>query len=427
MRILKVASYALLPLLFMLCADYCAAEDIESAPAASPSDSTSAFEHQQWQGRLTPKNQGTQNEKHRDPRKEYNTSTDGNSAEVLSKGADTPWKRKARLHGMRMRMLHGPEAMYHGSFISSDSEYGSRHIAGAVVPVHEHWEIITLNHLSVFSLKQGNHNAGREAMVVRVGMGPGKSFRPWFALSPYFNFGDAHGEGASIATGMSKSWKDGTNLATEIYAWRPWDEGYYTIIEDGQRHGGALALTLPITKKLTFSTRTFYEELELGAKAKSGAQYAGNRYGWNARAYYRLLQREAAFIGHGFRSDDLWNEYLVGSELGVFMHLDWQRYTKPKGFDALYPVTEAFAQQVGFSYQHAFSPHWGLTAESYIGRDPDRGLRFGDLLGLNMRLTMLLSPQFQIWCALGYAKTNTTLESDGGAENTVSLGIHYNF
>lgn len=394
---------------------------VASPERLSPSG---APQEQDFFSSLTPQSRSGQNSA---PRKQYTPLRGSDSTEGLSGGADTPSKRKARLQGMRMRMLYGPEATYHGSFIRSASEYGSRHVAGAVAPVSERWEIAALNHVSLFSLKSGDHRAGRESMLVRVGMNPGSSLRPWFALTPSINFGDARGEHVGIATGVSKSWKDGTSLATEVYAWRPWDEGYYTMIEDGQRHGAALAFTLPVTKKLTVSTRAQYEALELGSRAKSGAQYAGSRYGWNARAYYRLLQREAAFMGHGFRNDDVWNEYLVGSELGVFTHLDWQRYTKPAGFDALHPVPQAFAQQLGLSYQHAFSPHLGLTAESYIGRDPDRDLRFGDLLGVNMRLTTILNPHVRIWCALGYIKTGTTLESDGGEENTVSFGVNYNF
>lgn len=399
----------------------------ENVASSFPSGHASTPEIPQGQEMIPIRTQEFQNAQSSAPRKPYNSLAGGDSTEVLSGGPDTPWKRKARLQGIRMRMLQGPEALYHGSFISSDSEYGSRHVAGAVMPLNERWELSALNHVSVFSVRQENQGAGRESMHLRVGMGPGKSFRPWFSLAPYINFGDARGERASIATGMSKNWKDGTHLAAEVYAWRPWDEGYHTMIEDGHRHGGTLAFTLPVTRQLTFSTRAHYEELALGSKAKSGAQYAGSRYGWNARAYYRLLQREAAFMGHGFRSDDLWNEYLVGSELGVFMHLDWQRYEKPERFTALYPVPEAFGQQLGFSYQHAFSPHLGLTAESYIGRDPDRHLRFGDVLGVNMRLTMLMDPQFRVWGALGYVKSNTTLESNGNSENTVSLGINYHF
>lgn len=429
--ILQSIGSALLLLLCLARADCRAAEDMGQArifmdiPAKASQCAT--VDVASSASPLPSKNQEYQKEQNSTPRKQYNTFAGGSSTEILSGGTDTRLKRKARLQGIRMRMLYGPETLYHGSFISSDTERGSRHVAGAVMPLNERWEITLLNHLSLFSLKEDNRSAGRESMLVRVGMGQGESFRPWFALTPYTNFGDARGDRASIATGMSKTWKDGTSLTSEVYAWRPWDEGYYTITEDGYRHGGALALTLPITKKLILSTRSLYEQLALGSKAKSGEQYAGSRYGWNARAYYRLLQREGAFMGHGFRNDDLWNEYLVGSELGVFVHLDWQRYQSPEDFDALSPVPKAFAQQLGFSYQHAFSPHLGLSAESYVGRDPDRNLHFGELLGVNMRLTMLFNPQFRIWCALGYTKTNTTLESEGGSENTVSFGINYNF
>lgn len=340
---------------------------------------------------------------------------------------DTALKRKTRLLGTRMRTLYGPEAAYQNAFIDAEEERGSRHTIGVTLPLTEVWEGAVFGHLSFFSLKRGSHDAGRESMDLRVGMNPGSAFRPWFALTPYLNFGDAEGQGVGIAAGLAETWRNGANLSGEVFAWRPWDEGYYTIVEDGRKHGAALALALPFTDRLTLNSRAYYEELELGGGARSGAQYAGNRYAINTRACYRLLRRDGAYMGYGFRDDILWNEYLVGSELGIFLQVDFQRYFKPDGFDALNPVPEVFAQEVGLSLQYAFSPHFGLTAEGFLGRDPDRDLQFGELAGVNGRLTVVATPNLRIWAGASYMKTNTTLESSGGEETTVSFGINYAF
>lgn len=340
---------------------------------------------------------------------------------------DAALKRKARFVGARMRTLYGPEAAYQNAFIDSEEESGSRHTVAVTMPLTEVWEGAAFGHLSFFSLKRGTHEAGRESLDLRVGMNPGSTFRPWFALTPYLNFGDASGEGVGITAGMSQAWRNGANLSGEVFAWRPWDEGYYTIVEDGRKHGAALAVVLPFTDRLTLSSRAYYEELELGAGARSGEQYAGNRYAINSRASYRLLRRDGAYMGYGFRDDRLWNEYLIGSELGIFLQVDFQRYFKPDGFDALNPVPEVFAQEVGLSLQYAFSPHFGLTAEGFLGRDPDRDLQFGELAGVNGRLTVVATPNLRIWAGAAYMKTNTTLESSGGEETTISFGIHYAF
>lgn len=352
---------------------------------------------------------------------------DAESLPALLPGDDDAVKRGARRAGTRMRALYGPQATYHNAIIDAEEESGSRQTVAATMPFTEVWEGAVFGHLSFFSLKHGSHDAGREALGLRVGMNPGRTFRPWFALMPYQNFGDAGGQGLGVAAGMSETWRNGTYLSAEVFAWRPWDEGYYTIVEDGRKHGAALALTLPFTNRLTLDSRAYYEELELGEGARSGAQYAGNRYALNARASYRLLRRDGAAMGYGFRDDALWNEYLVGSELGIFAQVDFQRYFRPDGFAALNPVPEVFAQEVGLSLQYAFSPHLGLTAEGFIGRDPDRDLRFGELGGVNGRLTVVATPNLRVWAGASYMKTNTTLESSGGEETSFLFGIQYVF
>lgn len=342
-------------------------------------------------------------------------------------GEDDSWKRQARLQGARMRALYGPELAYQMFSINTEDEVGSRQMAGAVFPLDELWEGAIFDHISYFSLKDVSKNAGREALRFRIGMNPARTFRPWFTVMPYVNFGDAEGNGVGLALGMTNAWRNGTVLSLGAFAWNPWDEGYHTFVEDGRRSGATLSFTLPFTKDFILSTRAYYEELELGPGAKSGPQYAGNRYVVNSRAYLRLLSRDNAFMGYGFRDDDLWSEYLIGSELGIFAQVDFQRYFRPDGFDALNPVPEVFAQEIGFSLQYAFSPRLGLTAEGFLGRDPDRDLQFGELAGLSARLTLLASPNLRIWAGASYLKTNASLESSGGEETTVLIGINYAF
>ena len=167
---------------------------------------------------------------------------------------DAALKRRARLVGTRMRTLYGPEAAYQNAFIDAEEESGSRHIVAVMMPLTEVWEGAAFGHLSFFALKHGSHSAGRESLDLRFGMNPGRSFRPWFALTPYLNFGDAEGEGLGITAGMSQAWRKGADLSAEVFAWRPWDEGYYTIVEDGRKHGAALAITLPFTHGAESST-----------------------------------------------------------------------------------------------------------------------------------------------------------------------------
>lgn len=340
---------------------------------------------------------------------------------------DSVLKRKARLLGMRMRILYGPEATYQGDFIDSQDEKGSRHTVTATIPLTEIWEGAVFDHLSIFSLKKRKSYVGRESMRLRIGMNPGRTLRPWFALTPYVNFGDAEGQGVGITAGMTTMWRNGASMSGELFAWRPWDEGYYTIVEDGRKHGVALAFTLPFTSRLTLNSRASYEELELGGGAKSGEQNAGHRYFLNTRASYALFHRAGAVMGHGFRDNDLWNEYLVGSELGIFMQVDFQRYFRPDGFDAFNPVPKVFAQEAGFFFQYAFSPHIGLATEAIIGRDPDRDLQFGEIAGMKGSLIVVVNPNLRIQAGASYMKTSTVLESFGGEERIVSLDIHYSF
>lgn len=340
---------------------------------------------------------------------------------------DMGLKRQERIQGMRIRTLYGPQAIYHSTFIDADDEAGSRHTVGASIPLSEFWEMAVLDHISYFALKNESKYAARESIELRIGMNPGMDFNPWFALRPYINFDGAEGEGIGLETGFSNKWKNGAVLSAEAFAWRPWDEGYSTIIEDGRKYGVGAAFTLPVVKNLQLSGRASYEEYDLGFGAKSGAQYAGNRYMINARGYCRLFHLDGAYMDTGFRTDDLKDEYLVGTELGAFIQVDFQRYFKPDGFHAVNPVSEVFAQDAGMSFQYAFSPRLGLTGEGFIGRDPDRDLQFGELYGLRGRLITVVSPHIRIWAEAAHLKTNTTLESAGGSETTITFGINYAF
>ena len=340
---------------------------------------------------------------------------------------DSLLKRRARRQALHLRVQRELEALYWGSSINTTSEVGSRHGMGFVLPFAENWEFVALDRVSFFALKTGGRSAGRESLELRVARAVGNSFRPWFSVISYFNFNEARGARPSIAGGFSKSWRNGASIEAEGFGWHPWDEGYYTILGDGERHGGALGFTAPLGDRLALSARGHYEELTLGTWAKTGAQYAGNRYGVNARTYLRVLQGKNEFMGHGFRNEDLRDEYLTGSELDLYVGIDWRRYSKPDFFHAFNPAPMVFGQQLGMVFQKAFSPHLGISGEAYLGRDPDRKLRIGELAGASLRLNVPVSPRFRFWLAGNYAKTSANLESSGGAESIISVGLNYTF
>ncbi len=342
-------------------------------------------------------------------------------------GGDSPWKRGARQQALRMRALAAPEALYWISSIDTSSEVGSRQALGFAMQFTENWEFTVFDRLSFFALKTGGRSAGRQSLELRVSRAPGNAFRPWFSLSPYCNFHEGRGARPSLASGFVKGRKNGASVEAEAFAWQPWDEGYYTILEDGERFGGALGLSLPFGEVLVLNARGHYEELTLGTWAKHTAQYAGNRYGVNARSYLRVIRRKGEETGRGFRNDDLRDVYPTGSELGLFVGIDWRRYSRPDFFNAFYPAPMVFGQQLGMAFQKAFSPHLGISGEAYIGRDPDRKLRIGELAGVSLRLNLPLSPSFRFWLAGNYAKTSATIESSNGSESILSLGLNYNF
>ncbi len=73
------------------------------------------------------------------PRDEFNTF--GGSTAMMDRGidsADTRWRRQARVTGVRMRMLNGPQGTLHGESASSETETGGRAHAGVVVPYPGH-------------------------------------------------------------------------------------------------------------------------------------------------------------------------------------------------------------------------------------------------------------------------------------------------
>lgn len=76
--------------------------------------------------------------------------------------ADVKWRRQARLTGVQVRMLNGPEAMISGDGFSSDTERGVRTRQGAVAPINNRWKLAALNRLNFFSMKEGGGDAGME-------------------------------------------------------------------------------------------------------------------------------------------------------------------------------------------------------------------------------------------------------------------------
>lgn len=364
------------------------------------------------------------------PRTEYNRLAGGDPGAMNDRGidsADVKWRRQARLQGERMRMLNGPEFAMSSAMSMSDTERGLRLLVGAVMPLNPRWELAALNSLGLFTLKETGERAGRDILTLRLGPGPNATFRPWIALTPYMNFGAASGGGAGLSGGLGKYWANGISIAVEGYAWRPWDEGFSTTLQDGRSHGVSMTATMPINRRLTLLAGAEYEFLELGPGAPDGARYAGRRGGWDARANFLLLKRDGAFMGYGFRDETLWTEQLVPMELGIFGDLRWQRYVRPDGFDILAPTPKMFQQRVGVYYNQAFSPSFGLNTEAYVGQDTGRGLSFGGIFGATARLTVVLNPRFRLWCGWGYEKTNNTLEGAGGPEHSLSFGMNCNF
>ncbi|MCL2001148.1 MAG: hypothetical protein FWG74_06905 [Planctomycetes bacterium] len=363
------------------------------------------------------------------PRAELNVAGSGERA-MYDRGIDsmdTKWRRQARLTGVRMRMLNGPEFAYAMDGISSGTEWGSRNHAGAVVPLNTRWELAALNTLSVFQLKEAGNRAGYEALSLRVGANPSVSFRPWLAVTPYVGLWEGNGAGVGLSGGLSKMWKSGMALTGEAYAWRLWDEGYATALQDGRSHGINLRGAMPVDRRLTLTGGVGYEFLELGPGAPDGVRYAGRRGRWDLRVDWRLLKRDGAYMGYGFRDQTLWYEQLVPVELGFFGDLLGERYIRPEGFDILSPEQKQFRQRLGIFYYQAISPHLGFNSEAYVGQDTRRGIRFSELRGLNMRLNMVFSSHFRMWIGWGYESAGSGLDRGGGPDRTFTFGFNYNF
>ena len=364
------------------------------------------------------------------PRDEFNR-LGGSTATILEDrgidSADTKWRRQARLQGVRMRMLNGPEAAFAWDGYSSDTERGWRGHAGAVVPLNPRWELAILDKTAFFEQKEDGRTAGLEALTLRLGANPSQSFRPWVAVTPYVGLDDGDGVGVGLSGGVMKSWQSGMSLRGEAYAWQPWDEGYDTAAQDGRSHGVRIQGTMPVDRRLTLTGGIEYEWLELGPHAPGGSQYAGRRGGWNIRAEYLLLKRDDAYMGYGFREQTLWDEQLVPVELGVFADISWQRYIRPDGFEVLSPTRKSLRERVGLFYNQAVSPHIGFNAEAFVGQDPRRGIGPGELYGVTLRLNLVINPHWRIWGGWGYESNRDTLAGGGGPDRYFSFGLNYNF
>lgn len=362
------------------------------------------------------------------PRDEFNRFA--GSTAMLDRGidsADTRWRRQARLTGVNMRMLNGPEGTLHFDGVSSSTEKGGRTFAGVVVPLNPRWELAVINKLASFELKETGRKAGVDALTLRVGANPSVSFRPWFELTPYVGLHDRGGGGVGMAGGVSKIWSSGMSLEGEAYAWQPWDEGYETARNDGLSHGVRVRGTLPVNRRLAFTGEADYEWLRLGSKAPGGSENAGRRGSWQIRAEYKILKRDGCYMGYGFREQNLWNEQLVPVELGLFADVYQQRYIRPRGFTALNPTEKSLRERVGVFYYQAVTPKIGFSAEAFVGQDPSRGIDAGELYGFAARLNLVFSPRLRVWCDWGYDSSNSSLSGGGGPNRNLSLGLNYNF
>lgn len=364
-----------------------------------------------------------------DPLAEYNRAGEDSRA-MNDRGidsADTKWRRQARLTGVRMRMLNGPQLAFAAEGYSSDTERGVRNRLGAVVPLNPRWELAALDRMGIYNLKDGDKRAGLEALTLRVGANPSVSFRPWFAMTPYVGLWDADGVGLGLSGGVEKSWPSGISLRGEAYAWEPWDEGYDTVVQDGRRHGFQVQGTLPIDRRLTLTGTAGYEWLELGPRAPGGSCYAGRRGNWSVRAQWIALRRDGAYMGYGFRDTSLWSEELVPVEFGFFGEVSGQRYHRPEGFNILNPTEKSLRERVGIVYNQAISPHLGFNSEAYVGQDPRRGMGFGELYGATFRMNLLVNVNLRLWFGWGYESESNNMESGGGPTSYYSFGLHWIF
>jgi hypothetical protein len=368
------------------------------------------------------------------PRNEYNTLAGGNPRAMNDRGidtADTKWRRQARITGVRLRMLNGPEAGYSREGFLTNLEEGARHALGATAPVNVRWEMAALNTLSSYRLRESGARAGLDSLTLRLGGNPSVSKRPWFSITPFAGLGDADGRGLGVSAGYSWSFSGGIGLDAEAYYSDPWDEGYDTAVQDGRRHGFALGLTVPVDRRLSLAAGVDGEWLELGPRAAAGKQSAGRRWSWNFRANYAIWRRDGAFMDYGFRNPTLWSEDLVPTELGIFGDLLWSRYLAPENFTVLAPTRKSFRQRIGVFYNQALSPRLGFNSEAYVGQDPRRGIGPGEIHGVTGRLILAVNSRLRLWAGLGYEsdRQETTAAGTGGGTPTrnLSLGLNCNF
>ncbi|MDR2392167.1 MAG: hypothetical protein LBE84_10880, partial [Planctomycetota bacterium] len=136
------------------------------------------------------------------PREEYNTYAGGDPRALNDRGidyADTKWRRQARITGIRMRMLNGPELAVAYDGISTNLEQGSRTSAGAVAPINTRWEMAAINNFTAYESKPTGAEAALDAVTIRLNGNPSVSKRPWAAITPFAGMRDGRGRGIGVS------------------------------------------------------------------------------------------------------------------------------------------------------------------------------------------------------------------------------------
>lgn len=340
--------------------------------------------------------------------------------------SDVKWRRQARITGVRMRMLNGPEIAGDTDYFSSDYERGTRFHLGGIMPVNSRWELAALSRTGAFQLRETGERAGVEAVTLRIGANPSVSFRPWLSITPYTGLWQSDALGVGVAAGAQKSF-GGLSFTGRAFAFEPWDEGYDTALHDGRRHGFEFTTSIQVDRRLTINAAAGYEWLELGPHAPNGRENAGRRFNWMLRADWIALKRDGAYMGYGFRDPSLWSEQLVPCDFGFFAQVGGERYFQPENFTTINPTRRSMSERVGFFLNQAISPHIGVNVEGYVGQDPYREIRRGDLYGLTARLNVVVNERFRMWAGWGHESSSTSLESGSGPTRYLSFGFNVNF
>ncbi|MDR3211897.1 MAG: hypothetical protein LBU79_08280 [Planctomycetota bacterium] len=340
--------------------------------------------------------------------------------------SDVKWRRQARMTGIHLRMLNGPEGELVGDFYSSEAEQIWRETAGITLPLNNRWELAAFASLGQFSLRQESGDAGLESLRLRLGVNPSRKLRPWFALNPYRGTRDSKAMGLGMEAGVQNTWRL-LWLSGRVFAWEPWVDGYQTLVEDGRRHGVELMSTLPISRRLSLTGSASHTWLETGPRARSGRAKVGRQYGWSARFDYIALKRDGANMGEGFREANLWGEDTVPTELGFYGQVSGQRYYRAPGFTTFDMEPRVLDERLGLRASVAVSPHIGVSGDAYVGRDPKRRIAWRDLYGYRFDLNLVVDEHLRFWGGWGYENASSALAAGGGGASRLTFGLDYNF